>query len=377
MIIFRYLSREVMHTMLAIIIILMLIFMTNFFSSYMADLTDGEITLLALSKMISMQVPLLLGYLLPLALFLSVLIVYVRFAMQHELVVLQACGFSRSKLYGYTLLLSAGVIVLVAVLMLAVEPVMQKYRLQMKAEAFAEATIAKVIPQRFINLGGVQGYLYAQSVDTDTSQLQQVFWARQLPASTPGQASGWDWVTAAWADEQAVPGELDHFLVFHKGREYRGVPGQADFKVSDFKQYGVRLAAKAATLDNPIKFASTHYLWKHRHSSVDANAELQWRMAMPISALLLVMMAVSLSQANPRHGKLWKIFPAILLYVLYANLMFVARDKIESHSWLGQHYGMWWVHALFFVLVVVMVLYDLQCWRYLQFRYHAYKTGGI
>ena len=148
MIIFRYLAREVLNTLMLIVILLLLIFITNLFTNYMDSLSNGEITLLALLKIMSMQVPLLLGYLLPLGLFLSILIVYARLYLQNEMVVLHACGFGRGKLYVYTLGFSSVLMLVVCVLMFFVSPVMQKYRLQLKAEAFAQATISKITPKR-------------------------------------------------------------------------------------------------------------------------------------------------------------------------------------------------------------------------------------
>lgn len=365
MIIFRYLTREVVSHMLAIVLVLLLIFMINLFAGYMDSLSNGELTLLSLLKIISMQVPLLLGYLLPLALFLSILIVYARLYLNNEMVVLQASSFSRLRLYGYTLLYSSVILLLVAVLMLYVEPMVQKSRLQLKAEAYAQATLSKITPKRFVSLGGLNGYFYAQSEDNSAQRLTHVLWARPLSkASKPDQKlkrQNWDIVSAKWADDDVLPGIIDHFLVFHDGVEYIGSPGQADFKVSRFQSYGIRLQSKAAVLQNPIKFASTPDLFVRQRLSNDARAELQWRFAIPISGLLLVFMAVYFAKLNPRRGgKFMQIFPAVLLYVLYADLMFVARDKIEAGTPLGNAAGMWWVHGLFFILVMLLLAIDFK-----------------
>lgn len=367
MIIFRYMAREVTQVMLAIIIVLLCVFMIDFFTNYMNALLEGQITFASLFKIIAMQVPLLAGYLLPLALYLSILIVYARFCMQNEMVVLQAGGFSRLKIYAYTLGFSSVVVLLVLVLMLYIEPVMQKYRLELKAAAFAEATIAKITPQRFIPLQGQQGTFYAQQSTNFHQRLERVFWARQLPLQPGQKHPGWDVVTARWAGEATLPGIIDHFLVFHNGYEYVGYPGQKDFKISSFANYGVRLSSKVGSLPNPIKFASTASLFKMQQHDNDARAELQWRLAMPISAIILMFIAVCFGQLNPRRGgKFVQLFPAVLLYVLYADLMFVARDKIQSGSWLGNTFGMWWVHGLFVGIALLCMAFDFKIWRKLR-----------
>src|SRR3990167_802916 len=96
-IIFRYFSKEVLATLLATTLILLIIFITNQFVHYLSDAADGKITTQAVMKVMSLQVPLLLGYLLPLSLFLGLLLTLGRLYVDHEMVVLSSCGVSRAQ----------------------------------------------------------------------------------------------------------------------------------------------------------------------------------------------------------------------------------------------------------------------------------------
>ncbi len=61
--------------------------------------------------------------------------------------------------------------------------------------------------------------------------------------------------------------------------------------------------------------------------------------------LTLTLVGVPLSRVNPRAGKFAKLLPAIVLYIIYANFMFVARDWLLSEKipiWLG----MWWLQLI-------------------------------
>ena len=58
----------------------------------------------------------------------------------------------------------------------------------------------------------------------------------------------------------------------------------------------------------------------------EAVAELQWRSAMPISAVLLCLLAVPLGRTDPRQGRAARVFLAALLYVVYRTL---ARHREE------------------------------------------------
>ena len=73
-------------------------------------------------------------------------------------------------------------------------------------------------------------------------------------------------------------------------------------------------------------------------------AELQWRFALPISVLLLAGLAISLSKVNPRQGRYAQLFPAFLLYIIYADLIFVGRAWLQKGK-IAPELGLWWVHG--------------------------------
>jgi lipopolysaccharide export system permease protein len=83
-------------------------------------------------------------------------------------------------------------------------------------------------------------------------------------------------------------------------------------------------------------------------------AELQWRFSVPLMLLTLTLVAVPLSRVNPRSGKYAKLLPAIVVYIIYANFMFVARDWVASGKippWLG----MWWLHIAVALLGLFLI----------------------
>ena len=73
--------------------------------------------------------------------------------------------------------------------------------------------------------------------------------------------------------------------------------------------------------------------------------------------LLLAVLGVLLARTTPRQGRYAKLFMAILVYIIYMNLMTVARAWVE-HSVAPPGLGMWWVHGV--VLAVIAVLLGRQ-----------------
>ena len=63
-------------------------------------------------------------------------------------------------------------------------------------------------------------------------------------------------------------------------------------------------------------------------------AELFWRISVPISAFLLVLLAIPLSYVNPRMGRSFNLFAALFAYMLYFNCLnivqsFVAQGRLS------------------------------------------------
>ena len=74
---------------------------------------------------------------------------------------------------------------------------------------------------------------------------------------------------------------------------------------------------------------------------------------MPISVILFTLLAFPLSEVKPRSGKFARLFPAILIYIGYADLMFLGRAWIQRGA-LDPALGLWWIHGLALVLGIVL-----------------------
>lgn len=60
-----------------------------------------------------------------------------------------------------------------------------------------------------------------------------------------------------------------------------------------------------------------------------------WRIGMPVSAVILALMAIPLSYVNPRAGRSANMLIAILVYAIYNNLMSLSQAwsrRASCHS---------------------------------------------
>ena len=66
------------------------------------------------------------------------------------------------------------------------------------------------------------------------------------------------------------------------------------------------------------------------------------------------LLAVPLSYTRPRQGRYIQLLPAIILYILYADLLFVGRSWIQQGVVSGA-LGLWWLHGLLLLVGLALV----------------------
>ncbi len=87
----------------------------------------------------------------------------------------------------------------------------------------------------------------------------------------------------------------------------------------------------------------------------EARAEWHWRLAIPLSIPILMLLAVPLSRVNPRQGKFGRLLPAFSLFLGYYILLIISRSLLEDGK-LPLVMGMWWIHALAAMLAAALFL---------------------
>lgn len=361
-IIFRYLTKETYLTMLAVTAILVLIFMCNQFVRYLGDAAVGRLTPQAVLQMMCIQVPLLLGFMLPLGFFLGILLAFGRLYVDNEMTVLTACGVSPGQILcmslGFATIVAAGV----AILMLWIEPKMAWYRNHIIAKVAIASPIERISPGRFQYIG--DWVLYAGSQSRDRQTMENVFAAVTPDYSNPNQPSI-NIITGKKAFQKVT--KEGNFLVLTDGQRYVGTPGKNKYQIVQFGEYGVRLADQLPQMRKLEEFMSMSELWHIRKKNRKAEAEFQWRISMPISVLILTLFAVPLSQVKPRQGRFAQLLPAIIVYIIYIDLLFLTQAWIEKGK-ISSALGMWWIHGLMFLSAVTIIHFKLPVLLKLQRR---------
>lgn len=351
MLIFRYLAKEVFVMLAALTVILLLIFMSDQFVRYLNRAASGQLPVVFIIKLMMLEVPNLMGLLLPLGFYMALMIAYGRLYAESEMTVLNACGYGPGTLLRQSLIMASMVAFVVWVIMFWISPYISMERTKLLRSSGVQILMQTVFPGQFRAVSGGRQVFYVESLSRNKSVAQNVFFAR---LNDQEAIPKWDVLWAHKAFIQTDPLTYEDYAILQHGLAYQGQPGQANYQIAEFERYQARLPQPVALTSKDIRTFYTSDLWPLNNQDRTKAAELQWRFSVPLMVLTLTLIAVPLSRVDSRSGKYAKLLPAILIYIVYANFMFIARNWI-SQGKISPWLGMWWLHLLFAGLAGLLI----------------------
>ncbi|MCI0505912.1 MAG: LPS export ABC transporter permease LptF [Gammaproteobacteria bacterium] len=347
MIIDRYLITEIMQTMLAVLLVLLLIFMGRYFALFLSYAVDGDITASVVVDLLLLRTMSAFNMMLPFALYIAVLISFGRLYKDNEMTALAASGVSITRINFTIMGLGTFFVVVVAVIALWISPWADDKQKEMEIEAGKASIVESLSPGQFNQFSKRKdAVFYVGAIAEDRQSFQNVFLQMEVNKRMDVYSADHGYIHR---DEETG----DRYLVLVNGYRYLGNPGEQDFLIQEYEKYAVRLALPKISKQPRSKSAVPTAQLLQDAKPKDM-AELQWRLSMPISTLLLAMLGLVISRTSPRQGRFAKLFVAILVYVIYNNLISVARSWIEQNK-VPVEVGIWWVHLLLFVFIAILL----------------------
>jgi len=355
LIVFRYLSRELLVTMSAVSAVLLVIIMSGRFIKYLAQAAQGLLDPGVLLLIMGFRLPGFLQLILPLGLFLGILLAYGRLYLESEMTVLSATGMSQRRLLVYSLAPAALVAVVVGWLSLGLAPqgIAEVDRILNQQDSLTE--FDTLVPGRFQTLRGGSRVTYTRELSADRSELGGVFISETNVSRQTGKESGLS-VLVAESGRQEVQPDGSRYLILENGYRYDGNPGQADYRAIQYDTYGVLLPKPEVSMELSEREAlPTRELLGS--DNIRHRTELQWRFSLPLLVFVVTVLAVPLAKVNPRQGRFLKLLPAILLYMTYLALLIAVRGALDKGR-IPMALGLWWVHGLFLAIGLLMLYWE-------------------
>ncbi len=337
----------VFATLLGIVVISQLIrFLGEAVSGKLA--ADGVLALLGFSALNYLPV------LLSMSLFISILLTLSRCYRDSEMVVWFCAGIGLTRWIRPVLWYAVPVVLVIALLSLVLSPWALKKADDYKSKLESRDEVATITPGVFRESGQSDRVYFVERADAGTGQVGNIF-VRSVQNGQLGT------MVARKGFQETLPNG-DRFLVLLNGTRYEGTPGQLDYRIVEFERYAMRIEGAVAKQQLPsVRTLTTQALW--RNPTTWNLSELEWRLGLPISAAVLALLAIVLSYVNPRAGRSLNMVLAMVLYMLYSNMISV------TNAWVGQGklspgIGLWGIHALM-LLITALLFY----WRMTLFSW--------
>ncbi len=299
----------------------------------------------AISTVLGFNLLRFLPMLLSLSLFLAVLLTLTRWYKDSEMVIWFSAGLSIKQWVRPILGFSLPFVLIIALLSLFLTPwainKVEQYRTQLKSRD----ELSAISPGVFKESAHTDRVFFAESFDDLGKVVKNVF----VQSKQDDNLS----IIVATKGHRLIEKNGDNYLIMENGRRYHGKPDSAEFSTTEFEQYAIRVEAELVKSAEPtVPSLSTGTLLKTNKPA--HLAELQWRLAMPISALILALLAIPLSAIDPRAGRSANIALALITFILYNNMLSILQAWI-SQGKISVAVGLWPVHGLFLCMAIYML----------------------
>jgi len=346
--IYRYLTFEILKTVSILVGLWVFIMFSNRFSEILNKVISGEIPLSLFWQLIGYKLPNILNLVLPISVYLGTLLTLSRHYVSSEMTAMFACGVSHRQVTLAVLVPAFIFAILSAYCSLYLEPNLSYQEQNVLTKKKLSAGLASLVPGKFQTFPQVGRTIYVSEKGED-EQLHNVvvIYAPESKENIPIK------VVTAKHGKQKRTGDDAFLLELSDGERIDGYLDQAAMNLTKFEKYVLKLEEnRPVAVKKRLKTLPSEELWKS--DDPKAQALLQWRLVPPIAILILAWLAVPLSYVAPRQGQYGKIVPALIFFMIYYNILLIAKDAVEKEvlpTWMG----LWTIHIG--VLILIAILY--------------------
>ncbi len=344
----RYIFREILKIFLAVLAILLLVLFANTFIRFLGSVAEGAISNAVVLKLVGLEMSRLSGVLIPPAYFVATLFTLGRMYRDNEMMILCASGVGPWQVFRAVAIGGVVLALLVGWLVMSILPRATLAIELIKKNQEDAAALVGLGAGRFNEFENGELVAYLGELSEENGAIDDVF-VQSTKGGMPGV------VTAASGRLLTNQDGGDSVIVLKDGYRYQGIPGVTDFDIGHFAEYRIRL--RRSPNDAYAEMRARPTLELIGMASPYAAAELQYRLSFPISILVFTILSIPLSRSVPRRSMYGRLLIALLVYFIYMNLQKTAENWIKDGvvpPWLG----MWWVHALFILFAMLLMLRD-------------------
>jgi lipopolysaccharide export system permease protein len=354
----RAVRREFTQSAIGVFVALFAILMTTQLIRLLGDAAAGKVASEAVAALLGFSALNYLPVVLSLSTFMAILLTLSRSYRDSEMIVWFSSGQALTAWIRPVLVFAVPIVFAVAVLSLFLSPWALSKSSEFREKLSSRSDSAQVSPGAFKEAASTDRVVFVETVGNEATNVRNVF----VSSLQHGRLG----VTMAAEGYQENAANGDRFMVLEHGRRYEVTPGVPDFRILEFVRYAFRVEVKESNItDQSPKAMPTSALLASAGKA--EQAELLWRVGVPLMALVLALLAIPMSFVNPRAGRSINMVLALLTYVVYSNLLSV------SQAWVAQGKfslaSAWWpLHLAMLALLPLLFFRRMAVFSFLRGR---------
>lgn len=331
----KYIYKELYLTFFAVLSVLLLITFGTETTRLLAEAVKSEIPSSVVFQVILYKIPPALEVILPLVALLSVMLAIGRLYQDQEMAVLSSCGvdekYFQKRVFWFLLPLA----LFTAWITLYVSPWSFQQERETISKAQMSSPLAAITPGKFNELPNDSGVFYAKTIRDD--KTMENIWV-QLKNKEQDLIIIAPKGKFAWVKNKLV-------LVLFNGMSYEGLSQGEALMVRKFERFEGYLPEIQVKPASKKRFETSSYqLWLAEDTK--QQAMLQWRIVVPFTIIVLGLLGLKMSKTKPREGRFSKLFIALILYVVFSQLLVTNKDMLADGE-IPMFLGLWLVPLLF------------------------------
>ncbi len=338
----KLIAYDLLKTISAVLFVIVTILISKKFINILGQAVKGQISSQTVLSIVSLKMVSVAVSFLPVAVFVAVIMVLGRMYRDQEMSALASAGMGIGVLFHAVLLCVVPLSIASCWWVTISAPKAELKIQQLIQEDSKSADLRGISAGRFSEYSQGDVVFYVQGID-DHGQLQNVF-VHTMEHGASGV------ISADKGEIRDLPG--GRYIVLMNGERIQGVPGELNFVNEYFSEYALRLEERGAAIKEDRWSVPTSRLWQS--DDLHDIAELQRRLAIPLSILVLSALAIPLAQVSPRGGVYGNMLIAFGIYFCYANLQKVGQSWVANGD-VPVWFGYFWIYALMLLIIGVLV----------------------
>ncbi|WP_028356927.1 LPS export ABC transporter permease LptF [Brackiella oedipodis] len=262
------------------------------------------------------------------ALFIAVLVTISRNYRESEMVVWFSSGQSILNWLTPISIVAIPTTVVIAFLSIQGSPWAYSQIEEYRQRFEQRSDFSKVAQGQFLETGGGSRVIFIESSDNKEYPMGRVF--------ATAVEKGWETIITAKYARFRTNNDNEKFVDLGPGNRYDNEIGTARFRIAKFDNYTLRIESHKDVSDDKIheliqsKLKARQFGKLLSDDNPKSDAQIMWRLSLPLAALNLALLAIPLGAVNPRLGRSLNLVIAGLIALFYMNLINLVRGWIAN-----------------------------------------------